>query len=245
MAYMVNLKISHVAQRTGQAMGTAPLDKKEYVHNCAIYDQKCHKQSDSVIVEAHPDGYPQLSAFIESDTSKFLMARKFGYLRIRQLLDIQTDLAQYEQVLLDREENDRTSCPSAMQSRVHDTMREEWLQQSSCLKKIGRKLKEYGPCPSPFLGLLLNNSDDLVLRMHSIEGLKPPQPHNFDSFSNWIRVKNQLTADDASFLDRGEDFIALTGDYEYGLLDNIVERFISGCTPRNVPFELFLEQCYS
>lgn len=93
-----------------------------------------------------------------------------------------------------------------------------------------------------FLRTITKQSDDLVLRMHSIEALKPPQPRNFGSFSNWIRVKNQFTTDDASFLDRGEDFIALTDDYEYGLLDSIVEKFISGCTPRNVYFERVLDQ---
>lgn len=72
------------------------------------------------------------------------MARKFGYLRTRQLLDLQTDLAQYEQVLLNREDRDAATCPSAMRSKNADGTREERHRQSYCLQKIGRKLKEYG-----------------------------------------------------------------------------------------------------
>ncbi len=72
------------------------------------------------------------------------MARKFGYLRTRQLLDLQTDLAQYEQALLNREDRDAATCPLAMRSRNADAIREERLRQSNFLRKIGRKLKEYG-----------------------------------------------------------------------------------------------------
>lgn len=123
-------------------MGKASLRKKQYVR--LFRTSSCHGSPDIKIVEDYPEGYPQVTAFIESDTAKFLMARKFGYLRTRQLLDLQTDLAQYEQALLGREKRDSVTCPLAMRSRNEDAMREECLRQSTCLQKIGRKLKEYG-----------------------------------------------------------------------------------------------------
>lgn len=49
-----------------------------------------------------------------------------------------------------------------------------------------------------------------------------------------MRTKNPLTKDDASFLDRDDDFVALANDYEYGLLDNLLEKGISRWTSRDV-----------
>lgn len=49
-----------------------------------------------------------------------------------------------------------------------------------------------------------------------------------------MRTNNPLTEDDATFLNRDDDFIALANDYEYGLLDNLLERGISRWTSRNV-----------
>ncbi len=52
-----------------------------------------------------------------------------------------------------------------------------------------------------------------------------------------MRTNNPLTEDDASFLNRDDDFIALADDYEYGLLDNLLERGISRWTSRIVTLE--------
>jgi len=123
-------------------MGKATLRKKQYVRQSRT--SGCHGSPNIQLVEDYPKGYRQVTALIESDTAKFLMARKFGYLRIRQLLDLQGDLAQYEQALLDRENRASIDCPLAMSSRNADASREERLRQSTCLQKIGQKLSEYG-----------------------------------------------------------------------------------------------------
>ncbi len=83
----------------------------------------------------------------------------------------------------------------------------------------------------------LTETDDLVMRIGSFEALKPPHPQSFRSYSTWMRTNNPLTEDDASFLNRDDDFIALADDYEYGLLDNLLERGISRWTSRIVTLE--------
>lgn len=52
-----------------------------------------------------------------------------------------------------------------------------------------------------------------------------------------MRTKNPLTEDDATFLNRDDDFVALANDCEYSLLDKLLEKAISRWTSRNVTLE--------
>ncbi len=72
------------------------------------------------------------------------------------------------------------------------------------------------------------------MRIASFEALKSPHPRSFTSYATWMRTKNPLTPDDASFLNRDDDFVALANDNEYGLLDNLLEKSISRWTSRDV-----------
>ena len=98
-----------------------------------------------VIVDDHPQGYPQFAAFINSDEN-FLIARKYGYLRSRVLLYRQDELSVLERNLIALDEDDAAKRGLALQSRKYDeqTDKDPVYSRKVLIQKIDDKLKEYG-----------------------------------------------------------------------------------------------------
>ena len=101
--------------------------------------------SSSFTVDDHPKGYPQLSAFINSDEN-FLIARKYGYLRSRLLLYRQDELSVLEKKLIALDADDEVKRPKALESRKWDeqTDKDEVYSRKALMGRIDEKLKEYG-----------------------------------------------------------------------------------------------------
>lgn len=101
--------------------------------------------SDCDTVDDHPRGYPQLSAFVNSDEN-FLIARKYGFLRSRVLLYRQDELSVLEKDLIALDDDDDEKRPIALQSRKFDeqTDKDPVYSRKVLIKKIDDKLKEYG-----------------------------------------------------------------------------------------------------
>ena len=96
------------------------------------------------LVEDHPEGYPQLAAFINSDEN-FMICRKYGFLRSRVLLYRQDELRQLERDLLEADQEDAQDCPLALRSRKTDEERpQDAYSRKPLIEKIDAKLKEYG-----------------------------------------------------------------------------------------------------
>ena len=81
----------------------------------------------------------------------------------------------------------------------------------------------YGPPP-----------DDLVGRIKIYMSLKAPTSRNAKSFFNWIKNHKPLTAEESTFVQRKDDFVALSDGQEGGWLDGIVEDGLSWCLPLKV-----------
>lgn len=97
-------------------------------------------------IDGHPEGYPQLAAFIDSDEN-FLMCRRFGWLNSRVLLYRQDELAKLEETLIDMDDEDITYKGGlTLKSRKEDDDREDIEEQysrSTLINQIDTKLKEY------------------------------------------------------------------------------------------------------
>lgn len=96
-------------------------------------------------VDAHPRGYPQLAAFVNSDEN-FLITRKYGYLRSRLLLYRQDELSVLEKDLIALDDDDEKNRAIALQSRKLDeqTDKDPVFSRKVLMKKIDDKLGEYG-----------------------------------------------------------------------------------------------------
>ena len=104
-----------------------------------------HASANRIVVEDHPEGYPQLTAFLNSDDN-FLIARKYGFLRTRLLLYRQDELSVLEKGLLDLDNDDKENRKKALQSRKHDEETDDDPETSrmALMGKIDEKLKDYG-----------------------------------------------------------------------------------------------------
>lgn len=105
----------------------------------------CQRNVDSLIVDDHPKGYPQLAAFVNSDEN-FLIARKYGFLRSRVLLYRQDELSVLERDLIRLDADDKENREFALHSRKRDEETDEdpVYSRKVLIQKIDDKLKEYG-----------------------------------------------------------------------------------------------------
>lgn len=93
-------------------------------------------------IDSHPEGYPQLAAFINSDEN-FSMCRRFGFLHQRVLLYRQDELRDLEDQLIRLDDEDKDDAPKALKSRKLDDVR-EGSYRKGLIQQIDDKLKEYG-----------------------------------------------------------------------------------------------------
>ncbi|KAL6719062.1 hypothetical protein ACLMJK_003297 [Lecanora helva] len=178
-------------------------------------------------VHDHPRGYPQLSAFVNSDEN-FLIARKYGFLRTRVLLYRQDELSVLERDLIALDADDvAQERDLALQSRKHDetTDKDPVYSRKVLIQRIDDKLKEY---------------DDLVKRIQTYVALKAPTSRNVKSFIDWIQDYKPLTPGESRFLEHKDDFVALADNsQENGWLDGVVEDSLAWCLRGNLMRKFF------
>jgi hypothetical protein len=202
--------------------------------------------SNSFIVDDHPQGYPQLAAFVNSDEN-FMICRKYGFLRSRVLLYRQDELRQMERDLLEADEEDAIECPLALQSRKTDEEREQDdFSRKPLIERIDAKLKQYGE----YLSLryscyrsrgLIIFTDSAVSQVRAYMSLSAPTPRNLKSFVTWMQNEAPLTQEESDFLEHQDDFISLASGQEAGWLDGKIEDALKWCLPkhtREVPYNL-------
>ncbi|CAD6565252.1 MAG: hypothetical protein ASARMPRED_006524 [Alectoria sarmentosa] len=174
-------------------------------------------------IDDHPEGYPQLAAFLDCDSRKFLMCRSFTYSRIRHLLYCQDELARLQEGLLDQDDEDASTVDGRklLISRLRYEYRNEQSPQKALMKKIGPKLKEY---------------DDLVERTIRFASLGAPDARDLEGMKGWINQQAPLSREERGHLLGGTDFVALVEKEEECWLDKIVERALAKCFPRDSIF---------
>ena len=81
-------------------------------------------------------------------------------------------------------------------------------------------------------------------RIKTYLSLKAPSSRNAKTFVNWIEDHDPLTVEESKFIQRKDDFVALSNGQENGWLDGIVEDGLSWCLPLRAmkvrPTSLFL-----
>ena len=100
------------------------------------------------IVESYPNGYPRVSALLDSDDC-FPLYRRFGYLQSRLLLQKQDELRELEDSLREMDERDDKTeeGQDCLQSRDLDDRRdlpEGRVTRRALLQRIEKKMLEYG-----------------------------------------------------------------------------------------------------
>lgn len=103
-------------------------------------------------MDSYQQGYSTLAAIEDADPN-FLIYRKFGWLRNRLLLDLQDELATFEEELelLDAN-NARLGDPQKVsKSRRNDELQKTLRQ--NLLKTVRQKLSEYGMVQSAKFGV--------------------------------------------------------------------------------------------
>ena len=64
--------------------------------------------------------------------------------------------------------------------------------------------------------------------------LKGPLPRDLNSFQTWIWDNKPLTAEETTFVEHTDDFVALSEGQEYSRLDGVVEDTLNRCLPKAV-----------
>lgn len=174
-------------------------------------------------IDDHPGGYPQLAAFLDCDSRKFLMCRSFMYSRVRHLLYCQDELAQLQERLLKQDEEDASTEDGRqmLRSRKRYRFRNKKFPENAVIDKIGPKLKEY---------------DDLMERTIRVASLRAPDARDLRGMKYWIENQIPLSWEERGPILGGTDFVALVEKQEECWLDKIVERALSKCFPRDSIF---------
>ena len=76
-----------------------------------------------------------------------------------------------------------------------------------------------------------SRSDELVSRIKTYLSFKAPTSRNSKTFINWIEDHKPLSPEESAFIQRKDDFVALSDGQESGWLDGIVEDGLSWCLP--------------
>lgn len=108
------------------------------------------RSTDISLVEDHPEGYPQLAAFANSDDN-FLMCRRFGFLHSRVLFYRQDELSELEKDLIRMDKMDKIENPLLLKSRkLDDEDNDPQFSRKVLINKIDEKLKDYGSSSCSF-----------------------------------------------------------------------------------------------
>jgi hypothetical protein len=95
-----------------------------------------------VLVDSHPEGYPRLAAFLDSDDS-FMIFKRFGYLQTRILLEKQAQLQLLERELdeTDAIDNETREGQKGLQSFQYRNKR--LPEQLALIRRIEQTFCEY------------------------------------------------------------------------------------------------------
>jgi hypothetical protein len=99
----------------------------------------------SWIVENHPEGYPRIAAYINSDNDTALF-RRFGDLHARSLLYKQAELTELEAKLakLDGDDNAKEDTEWRVSLSIHHENGKHNEERKALIEEIDGKLEAYG-----------------------------------------------------------------------------------------------------
>ncbi|KAF2100566.1 hypothetical protein NA57DRAFT_74171 [Rhizodiscina lignyota] len=176
--------------------------------------QQWYHVLDSATVVDYPNGYPKLSAFINSDDS-FRVYRRFGTLRVRLILHCQAELNALEKKLneIDKEDAKDEKTAFRIQSISYDKDDETSTVRERLINEIGQKLKEY---------------DDLLEEESKSLSMLRPTKRNHRSVFNFAYNKRFLVYDETEFLNHEDDFVTTAQDQDSHLhvaIEKLIQIF--------------------
>ncbi|KAF2492985.1 hypothetical protein BU16DRAFT_620278 [Lophium mytilinum] len=154
-------------------------------------------------IESFQQGYPRLSAFMNSDRD-FVTFRYFGRLHARILLQKQDEIIELEERLDELDRNEATA--HFHRSRRHDrnTIRQDILREAE------RKLEDYNKL------------------LHSYyEHIERPKPERMktQSVCNWMNGNKPLIQPESTFLNDFDDLSTPNERTDQGGLDRVLEKY--------------------
>jgi len=167
-------------------------------------------------------GYSKLAA-VEDCDPHFLIYRKFGWLRNCSLLYLQDQLVELEEDLKALDRYEFIEEPRKLVSRRRNEG-PKGIERRELLTKIKEKLAEYGELVQ--FGYLAQSSDVLdesLFRLQRIQAMRRPTKRNQKSLANFISNTGSQAADEAGWIRRGTDLVAVAHDQEHGWLIGFLE----------------------
>lgn len=162
-------------------------------------------------VDKYAPGYSKVAAKMDTDPS-FLIFRKFGWLHIFTLLDLQDELQLLEEDLEAHCERQYTRDESnRLRSRRLDYRNKNSRQET--IASIQKKLSKY---------------DELLLQMQKVQAIKRPSRRYQNSVSAFINNMQpngyaSIMRHEAEWIRRSDDLASISLDSEYGWLNTFVE----------------------
>jgi len=165
-------------------------------------------------LEKYPEGYPRISAYIDSDSDTALF-RRFGVLHARSLLYKQVELTELEAQLdkIDKEDEGKTGAdPNKWRLGHSISLNDGQMNEKrrDLMKKIDEKLEEY---------------DKLILREAELRKLSRPSKRVHRNFLDFMYTEHPFSDDDERFVYHEHDFVSLE-NYEENFLDELTHRFM-------------------
>ncbi|CAG8950111.1 hypothetical protein HYFRA_00008345 [Hymenoscyphus fraxineus] len=165
-------------------------------------------------LEDHPEGYPRIAAFINSDNDTVLF-RRFGNLHSRLLLYKEVELTQLESQLAKLDRDDYSKDETRW--RVHHSILGESGSQNAERKALVEKIEPQ-----------LLSYDNLLLHDEKMRRLCRPTERMHRTFMDYIYTENPFGGDEKDFIFQEEDFVTLQG-HEESWLDLFLHRILLHC----------------
>lgn len=174
-------------------------------------------------VQACPDGYPLLAAFLDSDDN-FMHYRQFGYLQARLLLEKQNQLRLLEEDLDVLDDLAKQSGSRELTTR-EDIDSESGTEHRERLEKMKKAFKESG---ERAVRLIKTDSDQqlasLLQAAQALTHCNRPSSDEYSSVEHFFDNREPLASAEQGFIYHKEDLITLRPGREHAWLDSSIEK---------------------
>lgn len=166
-------------------------------------------------LEACPNGYPKLAAFLSSEQN-FSLYRGFGYLHSRVLLDLQDELSTLEKELdtIDtfdsanghglRLNSRRVDQKNAQNSGVERSRRH-------ILSDVRKKLVDY---------------DEILCKAHELAAFQKPSDRDYNSVRTWFYNDTPVVQAEERWIKHKEDIVTIRHGRQWSSFDGLVESIL-------------------
>jgi len=163
-------------------------------------------------LEDHPEGFPRIAAYQNSDTSTALY-RRFGNLHARSLLYKEIELTSLEAELakIDNDDGANSDDDWRIGQSIHHENGKGNEKRKALIEEIDRKMEIY---------------DNILLRDNRLRSLRRPSERVHRDYMDYIYTEQPFIEEDLRFIYHEQDFVTVQ-EYEDSWLDYLMHRFIT------------------